>query len=267
LSADQGTVPLSHALGMGQWDTSTHSGDTRWDTRGTVDLKALARKALSRDSSWDSSRDSAELSVPQGGREKEARGTPSDRASTDSKKPSVGQDPEAAGAPRTSQSTSPLSNGPVAGSAAQSDSAESRSPTISDPEVFEERAALIEYGAGVPREWAEGFARLDMAQPPKGFDERRWRMLIDDGGKFLDRWGGEAARLGWSVFDVFGAHPIAPGARCDAAGLVTLIDGGEVIAIKADRATIRSCRSSSELTYLRTPRAGVVALWDLLSSE
>jgi hypothetical protein len=31
--------------------------------------------------------------------------------------------------------------------------------------------------------------------------------LIDDGGKFLDRWGVEAARLGWSALDVFGAHP------------------------------------------------------------
>ena len=166
----------------------------------------------------------------------------------------------------TSQTGSPPSSGPSARSDAHSDSAESRVPLIHDPDAFEERAALIEYGAGVPREWAEGFAQLDLATPPKGFHERRWRTLIDDGGKFLDRWGGEAARLGWSELDVFGAHPIAPGARYDAAGLVTLINGGEVIAIRSDRATIRARLSPSELTYLRTPRAGVVALWDVSGS-
>jgi hypothetical protein len=137
----------------------------------------------------------------------------------------------------------------------------------SEADRFEERAALVEYGAGVPREWAEGFARLDLAVPSKGFDPRRWRTLINDGGRFLDRWGVEAARLGWSALDVFGAHPVAPAVRYDAAGLVQLISGGEVIAIRTDRATIRAMLSRSELTYLRSPRAGVVALWDLLIFE
>src|SRR5262249_43560065 len=31
----------------------------------------------------------------------------------------------------------------------------------------EERAAIIEYSAGVPREWAEGFAWLDPGRPPE----------------------------------------------------------------------------------------------------
>jgi hypothetical protein len=35
--------------------------------------------------------------------------------------------------------------------------------------LFEERAAIIEEGAGVPRTWAEGFARLSLAHRPKGF--------------------------------------------------------------------------------------------------
>ena len=49
--------------------------------------------------------------------------------------------------------------------------------------------------------------------------------------------------------------------------MVQLICGGEVIAIKADRATIRARLSRSELTYLRSPRAGVVALWDVVSPD
>src|SRR5437868_6876199 len=34
---------------------------------------------------------------------------------------------------------------------------------------LEERAALIEYGAGVPRPWAEGYAALCTMAPPSGF--------------------------------------------------------------------------------------------------
>jgi hypothetical protein len=146
-----------------------------------------------------------------------------------------------------------------------SDSAGSQTPTIGTPDYFEERAALIEYGVGVPREWAEGFARLNLASPPHGFHERRWRTLIDDGGKFLDRWGAEAAQLGWSAEDVFGVHPIAPGARYDIAGLVLLIDGGEVIAIDRNSASIRTKSSGATLIYLRKPRPDAIVLWEMAS--
>jgi hypothetical protein len=131
--------------------------------------------------------------------------------------------------------------------------------------ALDERAALVEDGTGAPREWCEGFARLDLAKPLTGFDERRWRTLIDDGGRFLDRWGAEAARLGWSAEDVFGVHPIAPGARYDAAGLVLLIDGGEVTDIDTRSASIRTKSSGATLVYLRTPRDGSIALWEMAS--
>ena len=260
MSGDRAGVPLSQPLGRGTVGQSPFGRDTRRDGGGTADLKALARKVFERDSRRDANGTVGERGVPRPLSEWDTWDTPKTDLDRSAGSPPA-QTP--ANAPRTSQPSSPLSDGPHAHSDSLGDSAESRLPLIPDPDAFEERAALVEYGAGVPREWAEGFARLDLAQPPKGFDERRWRTLIDDGGKFLDRWGGEAARLGWSALDVFGAHPIAPGARYDAAGLVLLIDGGEVIAIRLDRATIRSRLSPSELTYLRTPKAGVVALWDL----
>ena len=128
---------------------------------------------------------------------------------------------------------------------------------------FEERAALIEDGAGVPREWAEGYAALDLSAPPEGFAPPTWRQLVDDGGRFLDRWGCEAAELGWSVLDVFGVHPLAPAPRYDCMGLVPLIRGGEVIAISSDRATIQT-GTGALLTYLRRPRPGAVAVWEVL---
>ena len=51
---------------------------------------------------------------------------------------------------------------------------------------LEERAAIVEYGAAVPRSWAEGFARLDPARPPADVPLRRWQQFIDDVGRFLD---------------------------------------------------------------------------------
>ena len=128
---------------------------------------------------------------------------------------------------------------------------------------FEERAAIIEDGSGVPREWAEGFARLDLSNRPRGFTVERWRQLIDDGGRFLDRLGSKALSLGWKAEDVFGVHPTAPSARYDLMGLVPLISGGVVVSVSDDRAAIRHS-SGSEVVYLRRPIAGAIALWELI---
>ena len=133
----------------------------------------------------------------------------------------------------------------------------------SDESGFEERAALIEDGTGVPREWAEGFARLDLTNRPPKFTQDRWQSLIDDGGRFLDRWGAEAASLGWQAEDVFGVHPVVPSARYDLMGLVPLIGGGEVVAVTSDRATIRR-GTGAELAYLRQAVDGAVAVWDVV---
>src|SRR3954471_23447896 len=46
----------------------------------------------------------------------------------------------------------------------------------------EERAAIIEEGAGVPRTWAEGYAALCTMPPPSGFWPDRWQRIIDATG-------------------------------------------------------------------------------------
>lgn len=58
------------------------------------------------------------------------------------------------------------------------------------------------------------------------------------------------------------AYPLAPNANYSLAGLVPLIGGGEVVALTADRASIRR-RQGATLTYLRRPMIGAVAIWDL----
>ena len=65
-------------------------------------------------------------------------------------------------------------------------------------DAHEERAAIVEYDSGIPRAWAEGFARLDPNNTPADVPPRRWLRFIDDCGGFLDGgWAARAAELGW----------------------------------------------------------------------
>lgn len=115
---------------------------------------------------------------------------------------------------------------------------------------------------GIPRAWAEGFERLRAMACPAGIRPDRWRQAIVDAGRFLDQWGGQAAALGWSTTDVFGAHPVKPLERVDCAGLILLLHGDELVAITAGAARTRR-RSGALLTYHRRPRPGAVPLWKL----
>ena len=86
------------------------------------------------------------------------------------------------------------------------------------PDVFGERAAIAEFESGIPRAWAEGFARLQTMACPAGMRPDRWQEMVDDAGRFLARWGAQAAALGWSTLDVFGAHPTHPSSASIAPG-------------------------------------------------
>jgi hypothetical protein len=114
-----------------------------------------------------------------------------------------------------------------------------------------ERAAIIEYEAGVPRDWAEGYAKLLRLPSPKGVSGARWRTFLDDCGAFLDRWAAQAASLGWRAEDLFGISEIAPVARVDLAGLLWLLEGRELVALTASSAAIKTA-SGGVQTYRRT---------------
>ena len=105
---------------------------------------------------------------------------------------------------------------------------------------YEERAAILEYEAGLPKEWAEHFARLIVGGPPGDFSPTRWQAALDAALIFSDKWALEAHRLGWDVSEVFGLHPTAPAARVDGRGLAWLLgDGSEVVAMDRSGAEIR----------------------------
>ena len=135
-------------------------------------------------------------------------------------------------------------------------------PLALDCDAFAERAAIIEAN-GVPRAWAEGFALLCTMPRPSAYAPERWQQIVDDGGKFLDRWGRQAAGLGWKATDVFGVNPDAPENRYDSMGLVSLLEGHHVIAITADTVRIDSDRGAQTTFYRKTISAETVALWKM----
>ncbi len=161
----------------------------------------------------------------------------------------------------TVQSRPPLSDPSVNTGTASRERVNTVDPLADD---FEERAALAEIGAGVPREWAEGYARLQVIRPPTGIAVWRWQQVIDDAGHFLDRWATQAAALGWKTLDVFGVHGAKPVERFDAAGLVWLLRGAEVVAIAEKTAKVRTTSGAVQTFSRRDPvHPEGIAVWNL----
>jgi hypothetical protein len=148
--AETAAVPLSHPLGRGTAGHFATEQDSAETQSGTMSLKALAAKTLGRDKARDSRRDTGESAVPW------------PKIPLGRFVPAVPPVPERPG------NTEP----------AQCEGAREGD--------FEERAAIVQEDSGAPREWAEAFARLDAADPPKDIPPARWEQFIDDAGRFLD---------------------------------------------------------------------------------
>src|SRR5437763_8144108 len=127
-----------------------------------------------------------------------------------------------------------------------------------------ERAALIEFGANVPRRWAEGYAALCLMTPPEGFSPERWQRIVDAAGAFLDRWASEAIACGWSDLSVFGCDRDRPDARFDCMGLAMLLDRVEVAGIDPDGADLIATTGGAKLRFRRRPLPKhKIQRWDL----
>jgi len=132
-------------------------------------------------------------------------------------------------------------------------------------EVGEERAAIVEHDGGIPRAWAEGFARLDPNRAPGDVPSRRWLQFIDDIGRFLDDgWAERAVALGWGPLDLFGCDRERPFARIGYAGLLWLLNGDKLIEIDRHKAVVET-HTGAPQTYRRKPVAvgEVVLAWEL----
>ena len=101
----------------------------------------------------------------------------------------------------------------------------------------------------------------------------RWQAAVDDGRRFLARWGEQADTLGWTARDLFGLHrpPEKPHpsyrrlSRYDETGLIWLLQGqaGGGLDRKAT-AAIQSPTRGASLMYRRHNKPGLGPVGDSL---
>jgi hypothetical protein len=108
--------------------------------------------------------------------------------------------------------------------------------TASEIDEAEREAIAIELGEA-PLVYARALAAIQ-AHPPADVPSERWQTFIDDAALFLDQWGKQAQRLGWTVEDLFGLHPRAPMARYDHMGLLWMLRGELVVALTSIEARL-----------------------------
>lgn len=118
-------------------------------------------------------------------------------------------------------------------------------------EQFEERAAILEFCAGLPRPWAEEMSRILVREPPPSIPPARWLRFIRDAGRFVGQWRRLEA-LGLRPVDVFGQPEVN--------GLPWAVNGAAVTSLKADVVTVRTDNGSTAIIR-RSDTAGQPATW------
>jgi hypothetical protein len=116
-------------------------------------------------------------------------------------------------------------------------------------EPWQARAASLKQ-AGLPREWAEPFAKLLCGPPPGDFDSLYWARVVEGANVFADEWAVAAYRAGWRAEEVFGLDEIKPAARHDRKGLAWFLsDGAHVVALDTKGADILTGQGSRQRFY------------------
>jgi hypothetical protein len=99
--------------------------------------------------------------------------------------------------------------------------------------------------------WGEWQRSLDPARPPGDTPMAVWRAYISNAGRFIETWGDRAAAAGWSVNELFGAHPERPHGRVDMAGLIWFLREADVVDMTPDAAVIHRPGTGARQTYRR----------------
>jgi hypothetical protein len=124
---------------------------------------------------------------------------------------------------------------------------------------FEQGRAAIT-GDEAPAEWHAILAKLKERAAPNWMMPDRWEVLLHGAERFLDRWSSTGHAMGWTALDLFGIHPTRPAIRFDVMGLLLLLQGGDVVALTVEGASIR--RHSGALLRFSRPSPGGVLLWE-----
>src|SRR5262249_49739703 len=118
---------------------------------------------------------------------------------------------------------------------------------ISDKSVTAEIPAALPIRFGRFSRFSRAFSVLEVRCPDLVRTDR-WRAAVEDGRRFLARWGDQAEALGWTAKDLFGLqvspekpHPsYSRLSRYDQIGLIWLLQGREVVALTESTAAIQN---------------------------
>jgi len=102
-----------------------------------------------------------------------------------------------------------------------------------------------DHETAIPEPYAFSIAALER-RCPDHIDTADWQQAIEDGRRFLRRWGEQAATIGWTARDLFGLprSPEKPApnyrrlSRYDETGLIWLLRGRQVMALSDATAAI-----------------------------
>jgi hypothetical protein len=110
------------------------------------------------------------------------------------------------------------------------------------------------------------------ARCPEHVPVARWQQCVEDGKRFLAKWGEQAEALGCTARDLFGLHkpPDKPHAtynrlsRYDATGLCWLLQGRPVVALTETTATIKNPVTGNVTVYRKHNKPALGPLGDSL---
>jgi hypothetical protein len=94
----------------------------------------------------------------------------------------------------------------------------------------------------------------------------RWQQAVEDGRRFLAKWGKQAQQLGWTAGDLFSLHepPAKPHpsysrlSRYDETGLIWLLQGRSVVALTEATAAIENPTGAVTVYRKNKPALGPV---------
>jgi hypothetical protein len=113
--------------------------------------------------------------------------------------------------------------------------------------------------------YARAFAALE-ARCPDYVPADRWQQAVEDGRRFLAKWGKQAQQLGWTAGDLFSLHepPAKPHpsysrlSRYDETGLIWLLQGRSVVALTEATAAIENPTGAVTVYRKNKPALGPV---------
>jgi hypothetical protein len=135
-----------------------------------------------------------------------------------------------------------------------SDQSDQRSLSTARDEPF---GRLCRFGR-TPPALVEAFEALER-RCPEGIEQEIWHQAVEDGRRFLNRWGDQAHPLGWTSEDLFGLDDVPINAassyrrlsRYDKTGLIWLLRGWPVLALTRAAAAIKT-PTGAILTYRKS---------------